>query len=571
MLTLLNDHQAALLRDEKKYLADLFAALTTLQAPSEDLANLSASLLQLDELFLIVVVGEFNSGKSALVNALLRQKILPEGVTPTTSRVTLVKYGEQIQEALGADDLTTFTFPLDLLRELNIVDTPGTNAVIREHEALTRKFVPRSDLVLFITSADRPFTESERQFLEHIREWGKKIVIAINKRDLLEDDAALTQVLHYVAGNAQNLLGLSPEIFPVSAKRAMAGDETGSGMDKLRAYIWSWLDESARLSVKFANPLGVADQILKHTESQQATENEQLANDVKTSATVEQEIGTFETETKMELEPRLAEIDNLLLRLQARGNDFFDQKFRLTNFPDLARGDRFRRLFENQVLAGVPAEIENRVSATVNWLVEKDLRHWQNVVSYLQRRRASSEQIVGDVANSFEMRRQQLLDSVTEAAQGVVASYDAEKESRELGNAVELSVALVAGVEVGAVGLGTAITMLVSSSMLDVTGILFAGIVAVVGLFIIPYQRSQAKNRFRDKIDTLRQNLNRVLTTQFNAEAERTLTRLRENVAPYVRFVKGEQERLQSVEQTLTDARKQLERLQDRLGLVFGK
>ena len=67
------------------------------------------------------------------------------------------------------------TAPVEMLREINIVDTPGTNAVRREHEALTREFVPRSDLVLFITSADRPFTESERAFLQSIREWGKKV------------------------------------------------------------------------------------------------------------------------------------------------------------------------------------------------------------------------------------------------------------------------------------------------------------------------------------------------------------------------------------------------------------
>ena len=69
------------------------------------------------------------------------------------------------------------TLPVDWLSEISIVDTPGTNAIIRSHELITTQFVPRSDLVLFLTSADRPFTESERLFLERIRDWGKKIVI----------------------------------------------------------------------------------------------------------------------------------------------------------------------------------------------------------------------------------------------------------------------------------------------------------------------------------------------------------------------------------------------------------
>ena len=76
------------------------------------------------------------------------------------------------------------TAPVELFRDVHIVDTPGTNAIIREHERLTTDFVPRADLVLFVTSADRPFTESERAFVESIRAWGKKIVIVVNKVDI---------------------------------------------------------------------------------------------------------------------------------------------------------------------------------------------------------------------------------------------------------------------------------------------------------------------------------------------------------------------------------------------------
>src|SRR5204863_183685 len=78
--------------------------------------------------------------------------------------------------------------PVDVLREIHIVDTPGTNAILREHERLTAEFVPRSDLVLFVTSADRPFTETERGFLQLIRDWGKKIVIGVTRADIRELD-----------------------------------------------------------------------------------------------------------------------------------------------------------------------------------------------------------------------------------------------------------------------------------------------------------------------------------------------------------------------------------------------
>ena len=151
-----------------------------------DARTLDDTIAHLDELFLLVIAGEFNSGKSSFINALLGEKVLAEGVTPTTDRITLLRYGDEPAEQPLEEFLLERDFPADVLQRLTIVDTPGTNAIIRRHEELTRDFVPRSDLVLFVTSADRPFTESERAFLATIQEWGKKIVIVLNKVDLLE-------------------------------------------------------------------------------------------------------------------------------------------------------------------------------------------------------------------------------------------------------------------------------------------------------------------------------------------------------------------------------------------------
>ena len=89
--SVLTEPQARFLREEKESLAGIQLALAKLDLPREALDSLQQAILQLDELFLIVIAGEFNAGKSALVNALLGGKVLPEGATPTTSRVTLVK------------------------------------------------------------------------------------------------------------------------------------------------------------------------------------------------------------------------------------------------------------------------------------------------------------------------------------------------------------------------------------------------------------------------------------------------------------------------------------------------
>jgi small GTP-binding protein len=246
--TFLTNDQLLFLQNEKQSLNEILASLRTFNRSDESLQNLQKAINQLDELFLIVAVGEFNAGKSALINAMLGEKILIEGVTPTTARVTLVRFGETVSEQIVDEGFAIVTHPLSLLKELNIVDSPGTNAINRQHERLTNEYVPRSDLVLFVTSADRPLTESERLFLEKILAWGKKIIIVINKSDILEDAQSLQEVESFVRENAALILGSEPEIFSVSArlaqKAALAASETErdalhatSGINALEHYI----------------------------------------------------------------------------------------------------------------------------------------------------------------------------------------------------------------------------------------------------------------------------------------------------------------------------------------------
>ena len=74
--------------------------------------------------------------------------------------------------------------------------------------------MPRADLVLFVTSADRPFTETERVFLDVIRDWGKKIVLVVNKIDILERESERDEVVGFVRESASRLLSVVPRSLP---------------------------------------------------------------------------------------------------------------------------------------------------------------------------------------------------------------------------------------------------------------------------------------------------------------------------------------------------------------------
>ncbi len=262
-MRILNPEQEKILTEERQVLNQLNTSLVEFGISADDKKTLAESILQLDDLFLLVVVGEFNAGKSAFINALLGHKLLQEGVTPTTAQINILRYGSDRDRKVLNEYQHVLNLPNEMLAEISIVDTPGTNAIIRSHEAITSQFVPRSDLVLFITSVDRPFTESERSFLEKIRDWGKKVVIVVNKIDILENAGELDQILKFVRENAISLLSTEPEIFPVSARlalRAKQGEESlweDSRFEPLENYIRTTLDERSRVRLKFLNPLGV--------------------------------------------------------------------------------------------------------------------------------------------------------------------------------------------------------------------------------------------------------------------------------------------------------------------------
>ncbi len=571
--SVLTNEQAQFLREEKEALADMQIALTGLDLPRAALDSLQKAVLQLDELFLIVIAGEFNAGKSALINALLGQKVLAEGATPTTSRVTLVKWGEEPAEQIVDESFAIYTYPLELLREVNIVDTPGTNAIIRRHERLTDEFVPRSDLVLFVTSADHPLTESERQFLERILTWGKKIVFVLNKADVLEDQAAMEEVRDFILTHATMILGDRPQLYFVSAKlaqRALSTEDPderarlrkSSGLDELEQFINDVLDDNTRLELKFNNPLGVAGRLIEQTTQEMTAQSEALHEDKVTAASLERVITEYARELDSELPPRLAEIETILYRLEQRGLDFFDRTLRLTNIQSLMRGDRVRAQFEKEVLNDVPQQIEEQVQRLIDWLVQKDMHEWGQVMSYLQRRQARNlEHLVGEGYGPREARRRELIETVGKSVQRIVNTYDREKEARELAANVETAVAQTALIEAGAVGLGTLVSIAVVSSAMDITGILAAGTLAVLGLFVIPFKRKQAKDSFKEKMKLLRAQLLSALTKQFNEESKSAVARMKEGVAPYTRFVRSEDERIEKAEATLDELQGKLSTL----------
>jgi small GTP-binding protein len=572
-MRILTDHQEALLQDERILLNKLRVTLVQFGATSDDQVALDHSIQQLDEFFLLVVVGEFNAGKSAFINALLGQAVLKEGVTPTTTQVNILQYGDNQDRQVIDESTHIITAPVDLLSEISIVDTPGTNAIIRKHEEITSKFIPRSDMVLFITSADRPFTESERSFMERIRDWGKKVVIVINKVDILQHEDDLAEIEAFISENAQGLLGMTPDVFPVSARTALLAKIGqpqlwgSSRFEALESYIHDTLDEGSRLKLKFNNPLGVGKHIADRYLGILDDRLTLLKDDFDMLEDVEIQQRVYQEDMTRDFNFRMSDIENILYEMEKRGQDYFDKTMRLVRIFDLLKKVRIQREFEIQVVADVPQQIERKVNELIDWLVDSDLHQWQAVTDHIaDRRRVHKERIIGDFGiGSFHYVRESLIDGIGRESKKVVDSYDKTQEARQIAQGAQNAVAAAAALEVSAVGLGTLIATIASTVAADITGILLASLVAALGLFIIPARRRQAKKEMGAKIAKMQDQLVLALNNHFQNEINRSLQHMDETISPYTRFVRAERSKNLGAKETLEGIQTELTRLQARV------
>ncbi|MEO0743573.1 MAG: dynamin family protein, partial [Bacteroidota bacterium] len=141
MPALVSPQADALLDAERALLDRLAALLAAADADPATAARLAEVAANLSDLFLVVVVGEFNAGKSTVLNALFGEVVMEEGPVPTTDKITVLRHGDAPETHHRSPFVTERRLPAPFLQGLTLVDTPGTNSIIQEHQALTEDFV----------------------------------------------------------------------------------------------------------------------------------------------------------------------------------------------------------------------------------------------------------------------------------------------------------------------------------------------------------------------------------------------------------------------------------------------
>ena len=555
---LVSERVQDLLTRERVLLADIQSFLEGQGAPPEVVEHARTAVRALDEAFLMVVVGEFNAGKSSFLNALLGAQVLPEGVTPTTDRIYVLVHGEKPGQVEPTRDpfVSRLTYPLPSLDGVAVVDTPGTNAIIRQHQALTEGFLPRADLVLFLTSADRPFTESERQFLSLAAKWGRSVIMVVNKADLLETQEQRHQVREFVEAGARGVLGLTPPVLLISARGEQRGGDPG--FHALREVLKMRLSETERTRLKLQNPLGTAAELLGGEETRAEAARQTLAEDLRVLTDLEAQREHHRGTMQGELDGQLNRLGRLLSEFEVRADRFIDDKLRFSNLRGLMNSRDLEEQFRREAVGDLPEAIDRQFGNMIDRFVETNLHFWEDVQAFLIRRQPQSE-----VARTrFSYDRSALLEGIAGSARDHLALTTQQELARQLSQDAEDAMKGVIGGLAGGVGIGAGIGALIGATALDFTGGILAGLtLGSLGLFVLPNKRLQAHRQLRAKVGELREALERIVRREYEREQERADARLRDAISPFTRFTEQEQARLEGARTRGEDLRTQLEAL----------
>lgn len=582
----LSRQQAELVALERQLVLQARDALVQSDGAREDVERLARLVHEMDELFLLVIVGEYNAGKSTFINALLGDDVFETGDLPTTRAISILRHGDpRPPEAIG-DHTYLHHYPLDVLRDLEIVDTPGTNSIERMEEEITRGFVPRADLVLFVTSLLQPLTASELAFLAVIREWGKKVIFVVNGVDRRNSDEQLDRVREYLTREVASRLGdPSPTTYFISALRTLQAKLHARGeraeaplpdprdeFPALERYLLETLRETERVRLKLLSPLGVLRHVLDRTLESLGTRLEVVHADARVLGVVRQQLDAYGAEMRGDGERYLLEVRAILTEVERRGRSWLERTIRVGNISFLRNQDAVENRFRADVVADAPREIEDVVNRMVDWMVKRNLKLWtavfQELDAHTARLRASGA-LASEGDTEFHYNREELFHRLRQPVERRLEEFDTEVEARTIVESVRQALTQAFGVNVLAVGLGAVLMAVFTTAALDVTGVLTATLLALAGWLIIPARRRRLIRDLESKIAELSTDLSALLQTRLEEQIRRYEEQMLEVVQPYERFLTTEREKLERGLAELQRVRQETAALEQRVTGTF--
>lgn len=476
-------------------------------------------LSHLQSAALFVIVGEVKSGKSSFVNALLGEEVCEVAPDPCTSVIQELVYGESRSKTTLGDNWERISLPKDILREISIVDTPGTNSIIRNHQSIIENYIPQSDLVVFVFPAKNPHTASAWDFLSLIRtDWHRKMVFVLQQADLATQRELATnqeRVQQYARErNVQN-----PIVFTLSAKREFEG-ETDSGYAEFRQFLSKTIQAGEAWRMKIEGSRDTARKIVSSLLARLRSEQAAIADD-------------------------RAFYENLLARVEAR-REKANALRRLAADSLCVSYDRLTSKLEQNFAEGLGIGIILR--RAVPFIRDKDVNTWLKELqsgfenTSKQEIDAESMRVSKDISDEITLMFGELTEAIAHRqsiAKDVFSTKDLDRTEILLHLQKQLQDLRIAdivgdkglqGSDIGKLSLagggiaalGTVIAFATQLVVLDITG----GIIALVGAGLIAvtliWKRSSILRDFSEKINKSRE--------EFRERLDREISRIFEKL-----------------------------------------
>lgn len=537
---------------------------TELEKVVSDLRN------RINEPFMFVIVGEVKVGKSSFVNALLGsdKEICKVSPAPMTDTIQQIIYGEKEEIIMVSPFLKKITQPVEILKEIAIVDTPGTNTIIDLHQEITERFIPASDLIVFVFEARNPYRQSAWTFFNFIHEdWRKKIIFVLQQKDLLteEDLKVNIQGVHDYAVKK----GIpDPITFAVSAKLELENSHEASGYLPLRAYIKENITGGKAPGLKLQNNITTSKNINERISSGVNDRKKQWESDivfrniitqtldeqsVKSSAQVDQLVGnllstydriTFKKQTELSIGLSFVS----LLRRQIR-SVFIKKENPQKWLDDLANSfdQELNSELKSKLNDGV-VEIANSIQQ-MGKMIDLKIQNSQTILK-------NNHDIFSDIA---ERRSNVLID-----LQKTFANFMSKSENfidQELfGDKENLVPNLATGSGIAAVGI--ILSTFLSGMVADVTG----GILTAVGLLFAGVSMGKKKRQiigsFKEAIAGGRLRLDREVNEKLKTYISNIKGKIDANFHEFDKLIEMEEMQIKLLEQKHQSVEKRLEKLE---------
>ena len=558
-------------------LGKLLRLSSEMQRDPATLDTLHGLLTDVREPLLFVVVGEVKAGKSSLLNALFGQEFAKVDVLPATDRVYIFRHGAEEKSVEVSPQLTERYLPISFLQDFNVVDTPGTNTMVPEHQTITEGFVPRADIVLFVFSVTNPWSQSGWQLLDLVqKKWLKNVVFVLQQADLRH--SAEVDVIHrHLQDTAMRKLGFAPPIFPVSARKALLVKTTGiakedlwreSGFGPLEEQINRMVTESGVRFVKLQSTASTIGVILSEVADEIHGAMDTIARDEKHLGQVNEFLQVRKDQTLRQVAGFLRGVEQACRECARQGTQLLEEKLSFWKTWRLVWSRaQWQHDFQTEVEAKLRQTVEPQVENAVQ-LLETDLRGlWPQLQDAIEAQFASERKNrMHKTIPDFARQRRELLQSIELTLVERVAGKAVEEQLARMFRETAAWLRLPAGIA-AAGGIITVIVAMSSASVADVTGTLAVS-AAVIGTIVAFTQRRKILTAYEKEMEKKRDELVNAIEQQMKHAIDLFYKEIAVAFEPLTAFCIAERKRYQPLVEQADMLQESLAGLSRRLGVA---